>query len=1027
MSVHYNAFISYRHSPVDSRVAAEIQRKLEHFSVPRSIREKTGVKRISRIFRDKEELPITSDLNDDIAQALAGSDYLIVICSPRTGESVWVQREIETFLKNHTRRQVLTVLAEGEPQEIIPEILRYDQAADPDTGALRRVPIEPLSCDWRAPSRRAKREELPRLAAALLGCAYDELRQRQRQYRMRRVTAAFSAALAVSLALTAYFVRTGMTIRENYRQALRNQSRYLAAESLDRLEEGDRITAILLALEALPEEGDDRPLVPEAEYALGCGVQAYATEASDLVAVGALTPDGRPREIMTSEHGERVCIRDSLGLFTIWETEQFQRIQTIKPQRDADKFLFTRGGFLLVRNWQGIDCYDGESGTLLWTREIEMADVFARPDSDELLVYGEDEQKDQALFLLDLETGETLRRLEVPLIDGEETPPDRGGGLSAFSEDGSRMALAMPGDDYRYYVLVYDLTEGAGRYMEQSFQYLNSLCFTASGDIAAIGAVEASYGASSQMFDYTNLSLSGYDVLCMSAETGRSLWSGRLEYYQVSYGAEIFQLQDSRTLLCTASNVCWMLDQQTGEVVGRCETPASIVTAVPGETSARLALRDGSVGFYSYDENRCTSKPVLVDELTSVSVTEDEDGWLTYFTLQRYGTQVLIYRGNAMDERWEGFENGHIDGSIQSICRGGGYLALMDYEQRLYLYDIAVGGLSAKVELDDGETSYQYELLGFDADESHFLLCRKARHQNPAALLVIETEGGAVRETQIPWGTDEAQAGTVCTTPRLLGDQVIYGVYGSLMVWDRNTDALTRHPVWRDEEHWLSEVFLCADRALAVNEEGGCAMVELSSGEVTPLEAVLPQPVSLTEDRPVAWSGDGGLLAAEGEEKIYLWNGEGELMAEIPLDNRRVCGCSFTPDGEELLFLCSDGYLYRHSVDGAFLNRVGINRYSNTTLYTDVEWYFIDGGVALLAEKVLNVISYDGWGVSAYAADCWGYDSDRDRILCYRYQGGSYDLGGFRRYTTEELIARGHSIVGGAVLSGETKSQYGID
>ena len=75
MSTRYNAFISYRHSPVDSKIAAEIQRRLERFSVPRSLRKKTGKQKIGRIFRDKEELPITSDLNDDITEALANSDF----------------------------------------------------------------------------------------------------------------------------------------------------------------------------------------------------------------------------------------------------------------------------------------------------------------------------------------------------------------------------------------------------------------------------------------------------------------------------------------------------------------------------------------------------------------------------------------------------------------------------------------------------------------------------------------------------------------------------------------------------------------------------------------------------------------------------------------------------------------------------------------------------------------------------------------------------------------------------------------
>ena len=166
MDIHYNAFISYRHHPDDIRVAEEIHKGLERFKTPRAIKKRTGG--AMRLFRDKEELPITSHLTDDIYRALENSDFLIVICSPHTKESVWVQREIETFLRTHSRDKVLTVLAEGEPYDVIPDILLHEDVVDPITGQIRRQEIEPLSCDWRMKKRKAIREELPRLAAPLL-------------------------------------------------------------------------------------------------------------------------------------------------------------------------------------------------------------------------------------------------------------------------------------------------------------------------------------------------------------------------------------------------------------------------------------------------------------------------------------------------------------------------------------------------------------------------------------------------------------------------------------------------------------------------------------------------------------------------------------------------------------------------------------------------------------------------------------------------------------------------------------------
>ena len=106
-------------------IASEIQKSLERFRIPKAIQKQTGKERFNRIFRDVEELPISSNLTEDLTEALRLSQFLIVICSYRTSESDWVKREIETFLELHdyNKQLVLTVLVEGEPDEVIPESL----------------------------------------------------------------------------------------------------------------------------------------------------------------------------------------------------------------------------------------------------------------------------------------------------------------------------------------------------------------------------------------------------------------------------------------------------------------------------------------------------------------------------------------------------------------------------------------------------------------------------------------------------------------------------------------------------------------------------------------------------------------------------------------------------------------------------------------------------------------------------------------------------------------------------------------
>ena len=101
---HYNAFISYNHNPRDIRIASTLQHQLENYRVPRDVSTSSGLTGIDRIFLDTGELEVAGDLNKVICDVLEDTDYLIVICSPESKQSIWVQREIEYYLRNHTRR-----------------------------------------------------------------------------------------------------------------------------------------------------------------------------------------------------------------------------------------------------------------------------------------------------------------------------------------------------------------------------------------------------------------------------------------------------------------------------------------------------------------------------------------------------------------------------------------------------------------------------------------------------------------------------------------------------------------------------------------------------------------------------------------------------------------------------------------------------------------------------------------------------------------------------------------------------------
>ena len=132
MDREYIAFISYRHLPLDKEVATQVHRLIERYQIPKELR-KNGEKHLGLVFRDQDELPLSNDLTQDIYTALDHSQFLIVVCTPDTPKSLWVQREIQYFIQKHGRNRVLTVLAAGTTAESVPEAITAVYAPDQKT------------------------------------------------------------------------------------------------------------------------------------------------------------------------------------------------------------------------------------------------------------------------------------------------------------------------------------------------------------------------------------------------------------------------------------------------------------------------------------------------------------------------------------------------------------------------------------------------------------------------------------------------------------------------------------------------------------------------------------------------------------------------------------------------------------------------------------------------------------------------------------------------------------------------------
>lgn len=109
----YYAFISYKRE--DEKWAKWLQYKLEHYRFPTNLNGRTNLpKNIRPTFRDVTDLN-PGLLAEEINNALCNSEWLIVICSPRSAKSPWVCKEAQTFIDLGRADHIIPFVIEGNP------------------------------------------------------------------------------------------------------------------------------------------------------------------------------------------------------------------------------------------------------------------------------------------------------------------------------------------------------------------------------------------------------------------------------------------------------------------------------------------------------------------------------------------------------------------------------------------------------------------------------------------------------------------------------------------------------------------------------------------------------------------------------------------------------------------------------------------------------------------------------------------------------------------------------------------------
>jgi len=368
----FGAFISYKRS--DEKFALMLEKALERFTPPKGLNLPQGH---LNIFRDREDLTGT-EYHASIEKYLHESAKLILLCSPQSRASSYVNEEIQRFAQTKGASNIIPILLSGIPNN---EATAGQEADMAFPAALCALVETPLATDYRGFDPARDRVESGRFEGSwytVLANIYDvsrgdlEQRDRRRQARRRRTQTAIAAAVGVMLlSLTVW----AMISRQ---EAI---SRQLAASSVTQLSI-DPEQSVLLASEALQTRTTSEAEVALRNALLHSHVRKVFRGHTDWVNDFAFSPSGRMLATASSDHTVRIWDIAASKETTVLQHSAEVSYVRFAPKDDT-KLLTVSGGKTQVWNLA--------SGSA--TFEVTGNGTFFSPDGTQLITIGSDGTK----------------------------------------------------------------------------------------------------------------------------------------------------------------------------------------------------------------------------------------------------------------------------------------------------------------------------------------------------------------------------------------------------------------------------------------------------------------------------------------------------------------------------------------------------------------------------------------------------------------------------------------------------------
>ncbi|MBR3294932.1 MAG: toll/interleukin-1 receptor domain-containing protein [Clostridia bacterium] len=715
-SYRYEAFISYRHVPKDAEIAKEIQHRLERFRIPSAVKRQYGRERINRIFRDQEELEVTSDLAKKLADNVRDSEYLIAICSPEYLDSQWCMKEIHDFLATHDRDHIICVIAGGEPPYVFPQELREERYLTVNGLGEQVVmtrEVEPLAIDYRGDLKKTSKTELPRIAAKIIGCSYDELMMRRERYVRKRNSIIFSAAAAVVTIAVAYLLWSNAQIKRNYRQSQINESRILARESIQSLREKDRLQALKLALSALPED-DERPVIDDAVYALANASYLYRSP-SQYLETWRVDADNSITDYFVSSDGRYLVYLDSLGNIVSMDMENRTVIKNYRIPGAAsvpDHIEELKDHVLVTYAGGDIVASDYITGNDVWKLSSKWRNIgtLERSPDGKYVALAEP-------YAVQIMTSEGKEYASLPLPDsikGYMTGME-------WSEDG-RYILAEIRYSFEGYGLgLFDLSTFRFQELDVNGYRMDSFGFTRKGEIYCVTHENDGEDSiiSTEEIQLTDraYTLWVYDGSTLRYSTRILSNAQRPQFFVECKDAP------GREILLTGGRQIFAFDRQ-GKLCDSYELGSVIKSVIYcGNDSCEVILENGYDSVVYLDDHRIKGSlfyPEQVDSVTAIGHDDNGD----HMVVEKEGN--LYFFRNVYDTSLSYFEGEGFDSYTDSILVSEGHLSISCYDS-IQFYDLIEKKMTARftateensiyLPLDSFSETAVYLKLDFDTAE----------------------------------------------------------------------------------------------------------------------------------------------------------------------------------------------------------------------------------------------------------------------------------------------------------------------